>query len=42
MNLIFETAEDDTKVCTRVILDDFPRSQQRPVLLQYGPRIPLT
>jgi hypothetical protein len=27
---------------SRVILNSFPRSQHRLVLLQYGPRIPLT
>jgi hypothetical protein len=44
LSIVTRAAEDEITVCTgtRVILDGFPRSQHRPVLLQYGPRIPLT
>jgi hypothetical protein len=42
LSIVTRAAENDNTVCTRVILDGFPRSQHRLVLLQYGPRIPLT
>jgi hypothetical protein len=42
LSIFTRASEDDITVCTRVILDGFPRSQHRPVLSQYGPRIPLT
>jgi hypothetical protein len=42
LSIVTRAAEDDITVYTRVIVDGFPRSQHRPVLLQYGARIPLT
>jgi hypothetical protein len=42
LSIVTRAAEYDITGCTRVILDGFPRSQHRPILLQYVPRIPLT
>jgi hypothetical protein len=33
---------DDNTLCNRYIIESFPRCQHRPVLLNYGIRVPLT
>jgi Reverse transcriptase (RNA-dependent DNA polymerase)/Endonuclease-reverse transcriptase len=42
LSMITRINEDDNTMCSRQILNSFPRSQHRPVILHYGSRVPLS
>jgi hypothetical protein len=42
LSSVSRTRVDDNTVCNRYIIESFPRSQHRLVLLHYGIHVPLT
>lgn len=41
LGLVTRASLNDNTMCTRKVLEDFPSSQHRPVILDYGLQIPL-
>jgi hypothetical protein len=42
LSIVTRAPVDDNTMCNRHIIESFPRSQYRPVLLHYGIRVPFT